>query len=63
MYIKGHLGSLISLSQKPNFYLISIFKTQFKVEVSIIKLENLVAYSLNISVLYLMIFFNNYSIY
>ena len=40
MYIKGHLDSLISLSQKPNFYLISIFKTQFKVEVSIIKLEN-----------------------
>ena len=51
MYIKGHLASLISLSQKPNFYLISIFKTQFKVEVSIIKLENLVAYRLNISVL------------
>ena len=51
MYIKDHLASLISLSQKPNFYLIYIFKTQFKVEVSIIKLENLVAYRLNISVL------------
>ena len=51
MYIKGHLASLISLSQKPDFYLISIFKTQFKVEVSIIKLKNLVAYRLNISVL------------
>ena len=51
MYIKGHLASLISLSQKPNFYLISLFKTQFKVEVSIIKLENLVAYRLNIFVL------------
>ena len=51
MYIKGHLASLISLFQKPNFDLISIFKTQFKVEVSIIKLENLVAYRLNIFVL------------
>ena len=51
MYIKGHLASLISLSQKPNFYLIPIFKTQFKVEVLIIELENLVAYRLNISVL------------
>ena len=52
MYIMGHLASFISLSQKPNFYyLISIFKTHFKVEVSIIKLENLVAYRLNISVL------------
>ena len=51
MYIKGHLASIISLSQKPNFYLISIFKTQFKVKVSIIKLENLVAYRLNISIL------------
>ena len=51
MYIKDHLAFLISLSQKPNFYLISIFKTQFKVEVSIIKLENLVAYCLNIFVL------------
>ena len=63
MHIKGHFASLISLSQKPTFYLISIFKTQFKVEVSIIKLENLMAYCLNISVLYLIIFFNNYSIY
>ena len=51
MYIKGHLASLISLSQKLKFYQISIFKTQFKVEVSIIKLENLMAYRLNISVL------------
>ena len=51
MYIKGHLASLISLFQKPNFYLIYIFKTQFKVKVSIIKLKNLVAYCLNISVL------------
>ena len=51
MYIKGHLASLISLSQKPNFYLFYIFKTQFKVEVSIIKLENLVVYRLNISIL------------
>ena len=51
MYIKGHLVSLISFSQKPNFYRISLFKTQFKVEVSIIKLENLEAYRLNIFVL------------
>ena len=51
MYIKGHLASLISLSQKPNFYRISLFKTQFKVEVSIIKLENLETYRLNIFVL------------
>ena len=44
MYLKMHLVSLISFSQKPNFYGISLFETWFKVALLVIDSKSLEAY-------------------